>query len=163
MGLDISYYDDLTHDANLVLNEDGEPDNYDDYVSIYVNEDFPGRADDLVDGWYKGECLGSFRGGSYGGYNQWRMQLCMAALGVAPNAIWEGTVTEGPFIELVNFSDCEGTIGPKTSAKLAKDFADWEDKIGAMVDGDEEYFMTKFRDWKAAFEAAAKNGAVCFH
>lgn len=166
MGLDISYYEKLTLDADIKLDEDGEPIDtaaWDTHTRIYTNPDFPERADKLVDGWYEGDCTGSFRAGSYGGYNNWRSQLCVAALGSAPNAIWEGHVTDGPFYELVMFSDCEGTIGPKTSAKLAKDFAEWEEKIGSMVSGDEEYFMEKFRDWKRAFEAAADTGAVCFH
>ena len=33
-----------------------------------------------------------------------------------------------PFVELLNFSDCEGFIGPKTSAKLHADFLEWDEK-----------------------------------
>jgi hypothetical protein len=31
---------------------------------------------------------------------------------------------EGPFVELIDFADNEGMIGPRAAAKLAKDFAD---------------------------------------
>ena len=167
MGLDISFYSNIGAAVDpALLDEDGEFidwKNEDEHVRIYANDDFPERADGMTSGYYVGESNGGFRAGSYGGYNRWRSELCVAALGCAPIDIWNGDVTEGPFYELINFSDCEGVIGPKTSAKLAKDFADWEDKIGAMVDGDVDYFMEKFRDWKMAFEAAAGSGAVCFH
>jgi len=170
MGLDISYYKGVAK-SDVELDRDGEPvlpnddwSFYDDHARVYVNPDFPGREDDLKDGWYSVEDSDSFCAGSYGSYNRWRSELCLAALGVPPSAVWEGRVTEGPFYELVNFSDCEGVIGPKTSAKLAKDFADWEGKIAAGIDYEVRgYFMEKYAQWKAAFEMASQGGMVCFH
>ena len=71
----------------------------------------------------------AFQAGSYMYYSKWRNQLAeMAGLGSA-EAVRTNPEKEGlPFVELINFSDCEGVIGPKVAAKLAKDFADYEDR-----------------------------------
>lgn len=115
-----------------------------------------------------GECSGLSSG--YGTYNGWREEL--AKLAGYPvqmreqygrevesycTACWGGA--QGPFSEQINFSDCEGTIGPVVSAKLAKDYAEFAEKAEA-VDG---YFWEKYQEWQVAFQLAADNGAVKFH
>ena len=82
------------------------------------------------------------------------------APGHKPEDVWEGRLHPEAFEELIHFSDCEGTIGPKTSAKLAKDFADWRDR--AEKHTPEEYFFAKYCDFQKAFEIAARGGAVKF-
>jgi hypothetical protein len=112
-----------------------------------------------------------FRAGSYSGYNWWREQLCQLALGVPPSEVWEDPDAHAgkPFLEMINFSDAEGAIGPVTSAKLAKDFAINEARLVTLAeqriaDPDErEYFTTLLSDWRHAFELAAKDGFVIFH
>ncbi|MBS1722696.1 MAG: hypothetical protein JSS66_06755 [Armatimonadetes bacterium] len=167
MGLDISYYQKVEYVRPH--NEDHEYD-YNTQTSIYVNKDFAERADGLKTGVYNvtGEQDG-FRAGSYGGYNAWRRQLA-AMVGVTPEQIWEGEVQpeQVPFYELINFSDCEGVIGPKTSLKLAKDFIQYESKVEPFVHTledwyEREHFVARYADWKRAFETAAGEGAVCFH
>ena len=58
----------------------------------------------------------------------WNELATLAGYAGADDA-WERT--DGPFWELINFSDCEGVIGPKTSAKLAGDFAAFQEKADA--------------------------------
>ena len=60
-------------------------------------------------------------------YCKWRNRLAeMAGLGSA-EAVRTNPEKEGlPLVELIDFSDCEGVIGPKVAARLAKDFADYE-------------------------------------
>jgi hypothetical protein len=105
----------------------------------------------------------SFRAGSYSGYNWWRNELArMAGYPGRDNRgetsycldCWEGKT--GPFSELINFSDCEGTIGSEYSTKLARDFAEFDAKALAMG----EEFYESYQDWRKAFELAADNGAV---
>ena len=57
---------------------------------------------------------------------RWRV---LAAPKVRTNPEKEGL----PFVELINFSDCEGVIGPEVAAKLAKDFADYEFSASAFA------------------------------
>jgi len=134
-------------------------------------DEFADRADGLKPGLYRSHAELNFRAGSYSGYNAWREQLAELA-GYPkrmhfsghkpPEALhaagaWE--TTSGPFWELINFSDCEGVIGPKTSVKLAKDFADHQAKADAHPD---EWFRDLYAMWRRAFELASDAGAVDF-
>jgi hypothetical protein len=61
----------------------------------------------------------------YSGYNAWRRELCLMALAVEPEEVWEHPrrFHRKPFAELIDFPDCGTfTIGPTTSAKLHADF-----------------------------------------
>lgn len=170
MGLDISAYEKATLVKAISLKEwnAGACDECDG-AATFLYKDHPSRTqnDDLTEGVYEtsGECHG-FRAGSYGGYNNWR-SLLARLVGTTDEAIWKGG--EAPaFRELIHFSDCEGFIGPKTSAKLARDFAEWQARAetfaAAMADGSEgSYWIGKYREWRRAFEIAAKGGAVKFH
>lgn len=154
MGLDISYVNKLT----FLREEDGTDYAWPEEMRLYPNPDFPAQADGLKDGIYKYEDVGEFHAGSYSGYNQWRNQLAqLAGYGSAEQA-W--TTTEGPFRELINFSDCGGVIGSITSAKLAKDFAEYQHAADQHQDS---YFLERYNFWRKAFEVASNAGAVCFH
>jgi hypothetical protein len=106
-----------------------------EHVYVYA-VDWPERLDGREPGWYAvdGDAM-HFRAGSYSGYNHWREQLCAAALGVHPKEVWEDPASfDGrPFVELINFADNEGAIGPKTSAKLLADFQRNPDLPGKVV------------------------------
>ena len=154
MGLDISAYSRLQNNA-------GE-----DAVRIWRNPDFPGRADDLQDGgMYIPKGTLQFRAGSYSGYNEWREQLAkLAGYPAVTNkskphseAAWQKD--SGPFWELINFSDCEGTLGSAICAKLAKDFDEFEERAAA-IGG---WFFDRYQLWQKAAHMAADNGAICFH
>lgn len=162
MGLDIVAYRQLTEEPNA------DPDSG---VSFYRNPDFPNQFDGL-----KGDVSYTFSenyrfyAGGYGGYNRWRDALAELAgypLGTyieydRPRqshcvACWNGQ--KGPFAELIYFSDCEGSIGSVVSAKLAADFAAFQEKADAHAEPD---FRNKYAEWRKAFDMAADGGAVDF-
>lgn len=145
MGLDIVYF----RQIHPVL---------DDGYHLSANPAFPGRADEIKDGQYGSLAHSHFRAGSYSGYNEWRNQLAFLAGYAGAEDAW-ANCTCGPFWELINFSDCEGVIGPVTSAKLAKDFADYQEKAD---EHESPYFRDLYKDWRIAFETASDNGAVLF-
>lgn len=181
MGLDITYGA-KAKKIDCVFDASGEPidpvtreEIGGRWYRACINPDFPGRADELDDDAiyeFDGE-VGRFRAGSYGGYNVWRDEL--ARLAGYPETryrsdysdrdelrydagAWEAT--EGPFWELINFADNEGDIGAAVSAKLAKDFADFQSKADSWGD---EYWRERYANWRKAFETAADGGFVIFH
>lgn len=162
MGLDILAISKIKLAGKEAFDEYGDL-LVDKYVKLYVHPDFPNQADDIEDRRaysYDEDNIFSFRAGSYSGYNRWRDMLAnMAGYGDA-RTLWKNP-RPGPFSELVNFSDCEGVIGPKTSAKLAKDFAEYQHVADNLTDSD--YFKTKYAEWRKAFEIASDGGVVIFH
>lgn len=151
MGLDIRAYSEVTM----------EREESDDTTYLSVGGEFYGQHDNIVEGPYAFAESISFSVGSYHGYNHWREQLCKAVHGVGPEVIWDAPDEwrGKPFVELINFSDCEGTIGTNTSAKLADDFRNHEP---VYTGDDQTWFWDAYRDFQKAFELAAKNGAVSF-
>jgi hypothetical protein len=130
-------------------------------MKIYVNPDFPAQADNLADGGFyrtEGESW-AFRAGAYSAYNRWREDLAKL-VGTTPERVWEGK-RPGPFVELINFSDCEGVIGSDTSAKLARDFQEYAER--ALDHNAEQGWLQVYKHFRKAFEMAAKGGCVRFH
>lgn len=198
MGLDISYYGNVKRIPDEEVPEGVEAFNpaYDDWESsrdnntylYYLDPDrsyFGGHMKGLEPGWYEvpREGGGYLRAGSYSGYNSWRNDLALAAG-------YEGGAEEvwgmgdqlyqpdsPPFLELINFSDAEGVIGPDISKKLYNDFVDNEKKVKDEVDKwflkihptksydveDTKWFNQKYDEWKEAFRTASQNGFVSFH
>lgn len=172
MGLDISYFSKIEFVRAL-----GESDYADwprERALFNVNRL---RCDGFEAGAYTAVEAGDFRAGSYSGYNEWR-ELLAKLTGKTARGIWieeqkscasdtHQTPNRGPFVELINFSDCEGTIGPRTCAKLAKDFQDWREraeKFAQSLGGENgQYFMRKYSAWQEAFETAANEGCVDLH
>jgi hypothetical protein len=100
----------------------------------------------------------SFRAGSYSGYNAWRNELSEFAQGRPAEEVWADP--QGPFAELIIFSDCLGCIGPKTSAKLLQDFREF----AARARKEQGLFFFKLYElWLCAFELASDGGMVVFH
>lgn len=169
MGLDISFYSGL---KRVEPQPDCE-DTPDGMARIYVNPDFPERADGLQDGYYTFDQDDGFAAGSYSGYGIWREQLAELAGYPAVEhrsrwdpkprmlhaaSCWQGAT--GPFSELIHMADNEGTIGEVTAAKLARDFAENQAKADQHYDS---WFRRRYADWRRAFELAANAGAVSFH
>lgn len=72
---------------------------------------------------------------------------------------------EGPFMALLHLFASEGTIGPVTSAKLAKDFAAFDEVAKTPVPGKFEpaqFFYPTYCKLRECFEMASQNGAVTF-
>lgn len=174
MGLDITVVKDAKKPAQNIIEEvmtDDSPHDaaYSCGLDIpYENTDFPGRMQGVDAVPYEpGETWG-FRAGGYSGYNLWRSELARL-VGIDDIKAWWSDITQclerglkpaKPFWELLYFSDCEGTIGPVVSKKLAADFDAWADR--AAEHGD-EYWRGKYNEWRRAFHDAAQNGYVSFH
>lgn len=178
MGLDITAYRELNK-IDCVFDADGEPMDpktreplNGDYYKGNVNPDFPGRNEGIEDkAIYCYEKAVALHAGSYSGYNWWREEL--AKLTGWPKAKYEqyGTTWEkhaaatweassGPFWELICFSDCEGVIGPKACAKLAREFEEWQPKADEHPDA---RWRQKYTEWRNAFALVGPTGAVAFH
>lgn len=177
MGLDISAYSKTRKalDGEVETDEDGDPKDWNSWRRIseglveMSNEHGQGQAADVEPGFYSfGEGFG-FRAGSYSGYNSWRDELARMAGWTGAKEVWTLGQEEdagGPFFEIINFSDCEGVIGPKISAKLSADFKANTDKAYAWAQEHSEdtgWFLEKYNDWSKAFELAADGGMVLFH
>jgi hypothetical protein len=177
MGLDVAAYRKITK-IDCLFDADGEPfdpatgDYIDDkYFQAYVNPDFPDRADTLENkAIYSYTDRYHFRAGAYSYYNRWRDHLAMIAgyalgsyeqygIKYSSYAVSAWECESGPFLELIMFSDCEGCIGPATSAKLAKDFADYQDKADAVED---DRWKEQYANFRKSFEMASDQGAVYF-
>ena len=182
MGLDITAYRQLKK-LDVVFDADGEPtvpetrEPLDDYAKFYVNSNFPGREGSIEHkAVYSYADSHHFSAGGYGSYNAWREELAKLAgypavefesvEGYVPSrkmlhaaSAWRGLCEGRPFVELVNFSDCEGVIGSELSAKLAKDFADFDERAKAAGN---DAFYDRYREWYKAFAMASDNGAVKF-
>ncbi len=170
MGLDITAYKKLSKVESPVFDGDGQPE---EGVRFYAEANFLAQAEGIEDRTvYLYGAAHRFRAGSYGGYNAWREELAkLAGYPQTPHrsrwsketemlcaaAVWNGA--KGPFAELIDFSDCEGVIGPVVAKKLAADFAEFQPKADAIGD----YFLERYNHWRKAFEMAADNGAVDFH
>lgn len=161
MGLNIIAYRQLKPVQNPTLDEDGYPISWEAEwkpgTSMKWSENiWPGRGEGISpDTVYTFDDKFDFRAGSYNGYNRWREKLEEFADG------------RDLFLELINFADNEGVIGPIVSAKLAIDFMENAEAAisfaNARIDESEhEWWLEKYSDWRKAFEMASDNGAVDF-
>ena len=169
MGLDISAYSRL---IPATESEDG--------IRVFAADPaFMPRLDGRAEGCYartpETEEL-RFRAGSYSGYSDWRRELSRLIQGREPEAVWGDP--QGPFAELIYFSDCEGAIGPITSAKLARDFHAHYAAVKAAnpvlvartifrpecAPSEERaaWFVPAYEAWMRAFDLAAQDGFVIF-
>lgn len=173
MGLSITWHRGLTKaNGNEAFDEHGEILDGNGWFQLWVNPNFPGRADEIESRCaYHSEQSGRFDAGTYGGYGVWRNQLAVTAgwpegthephrASKDSHASSAWAATEGPFWELIEFSDCEGVIGAAVSAKLARDFAEHQGKADQHPD---PHFRALYAEWRNAFEKASDRGCVKFH
>ncbi len=170
-GLDVTAYSGLVEVPNADVDKDGVP-KAKDMVRLSP-VDFPERFKDLKSGAiYRFKKQFDFRAGSYSGYNRWRNELAKLA-GYHPidaktvdgktesrydAAAWKAK--SGPFLELINFSDAEGVIGPIACEKLYADFV--AHHKAAMAHSSKD-FQESYLDWEKALELGSRNGALEFH
>lgn len=166
MGLDVSAYSYL----EFVRPLGGGDDEDEDLVRIYGVRGLPDRLDGQPQGYYRRLPESDdfyFSAGSYSGYNWWRAELSRFALKVEPGSVWgtgEQRFRGEPFVELINFSDCEGAIGPETSRKLAADFEAWHERAVAHSEKlGGQFWLPYFENWRKAFALAAGSGFVVLH
>jgi hypothetical protein len=182
MGLDISYVSKINF-TKFESNENRSCSFLDvDNVYLYPNDSLLDQSEGIQSGEYTCEGIrGSFRAGSYSGYGNWRRTLAKM-IGWEIEDLWQhvGTLVQRnenlndvlnesdelkvdiPFVELLNFSDCEGFIGPKTSAKLYLDFLEWDEKAKVSDPFKGGYFYETYQEWTEAFKVASDGGCVIF-
>lgn len=162
MGLDVTAYRKLTPAPDGVDEHGGATDGH-VRLSDIMEEHFPGRMEGIAPGVYSTADEFDFRAGSYGGYNEWRDELARLAGHSSARHVWSlikvNPALKGPFVELINFADNEGVIGPIVAAKLARDFTQFIGEAEARGG----WFLDRYRFWQRAFEMAADGGAVDFH
>lgn len=124
-----------------------------DFVVPKVLPQFPGAADDIVgDGVYgysKSTIMASM---SCSGYNDWRREI------LAAHKIRE--FEDSDFMELINFSDCEGAFGSATCVALANTFK--RHHTWAQHPGRPFWFYPVYKSMMDGFIAAGERGMVCF-
>lgn len=166
MGLNITALRRITLVRALAPGEQPTDEEGNDYKRLHfvrgMSQDFPHHADGLVRGIYTAEEVFDFHGGSYGGYNAWRRALSNVFLGCDPETVWANFArfTDMPFAWLIHFSDAEGVIGPKLSARLFREFDEHKDFAGLHRELDDYGQYTHFG---RAFLLAQDGGAVLFH
>lgn len=148
MGLDISALTGLKP-------VDGEGENT---WFIYINKDFPKQGDGLKEGYYEFDEEFEFRAGSYSGYNAWRDRLARLVGYASAEDAW--AKNQGPMIDLINFADNEGVIGPEHCKKLHAEFVEWCDKARQITD--DPWFFKSYKNWLKAFKLGSL-GCVLFH
>ena len=162
MGLDIAAYRRLKVVEYPKFDEYGDLENWDTEwlpgeSMEWSEEHFPGRGEGVDSKTvYTWEEEFGFRAGGYGAYNWWRSQLNLFANSDHPS---------NDFMELINFADNEGVIGPVVSKKLVEDFEKNEEKAKAFSKTLKEgkWWFGQYLNWKKAFKMASDNGAVDFH
>ena len=180
MGLDVVAYGDMVEVEKEAWADIPESELFEvaynrDWCIVYEGFGFPGSLYPIKEGVpYTAEDTFDFRAGSYGGYANFRDWLAEMAGYDSAEAVWEACSTGpfyGPFVELINFSDCEGVLGTAIAAKLFKDFQDhatqaedWAYATLAAGDDKEnaDFFTEKYEEWRKAFEIASNYGCVVF-
>jgi len=161
MGLDITAYENVEYVENCDMDADGYPTDESVQRAPFLNSAFPGREEGARELPFK--VLGSeldFRAGSYGGYNRWRAGLAEFANTFTEEELKRRACSPNPFQELIQFSDCEGTIGPVVSEKLYRDFLAHEQAAKDLFD---EWAFHSYRNWMEAFRLASNGGLVAFY
>lgn len=69
---------------------------------------------------------------------------------------------DGPFVEIIIFSDCEGFIDSKNCKKLYDDFCKYEDKAKEVLH-EEDRFLKFYLDLKESFKYGSQSGFVWYH
>lgn len=163
MGLDVYAYRKVRE-----FDENSDDDTKSERGVMLCPAEFPEQAEGLNGVYTYEERMYVFSCG-YHRYNTWREDLAILAgypltdadhRTLPPShamACWAGATD--PFSELINFSDCEGVIGPVTAAKLLTDFKDFNEKAKRTlgIDGYERY-----EAMMCGLEMAADGGAIRF-
>lgn len=102
---------------------------------------------------------------SYSGYNQWRTHLAKTVIGKDPKEIWANPNPKLPFIDLINFADNEGCIGPIAAARLCDDFRNPNYRVVRDTFADEtdwRWFASAWDGFLAGCELASDGGLIKF-
>jgi hypothetical protein len=185
MGLDIAYFSNI---RKVKLDDEDEDDVYNHDLHTQDNDFIYQLGSlkrlSAYDTTSDSE-IGRVRMGAYSTYNNWRNQLAIiAGYGSAQN-VWNDEDFDPmatkfynlrylklkklkdpdfqveiikPFYPLINFTDCDGVIGPEICKSLYQDFVYFYEK--AKQEGG--YFYEKYEELMEAFRVASQKGAVVY-
>jgi hypothetical protein len=149
MGLDITVYKNLKSCSELE-------------ASFWLRTaDFPENCTAFPEGFYDADSVDHFRAGPYSYYNRLREAIA-ALVKTTPDIVWSQPekYRGSPFFEFINFSDCEGAIDYVVAEKLARDFAEFQEKAQKELS---EMDYTKYRNFQDAFFLAAVSKGVVIY
>lgn len=140
-----------------------------------IDPDFAHYALDLEhDKFYKFDKHYHFEAGSYSYYNDFLKELAKFAIAENDLEFCGGDDEDEdvrsyfdscycwplwPFSQLIEFSDCDGTLGVSTVKKLARDFEEHAKLAQAHPN---EIFRKDYSNWQTALEVASDNGGISF-
>ena len=154
--LDIRAYSKCKFDR--VWDEEYYERNHDRLINVYRNADYDHGLSES-EGLYTFDRSSHFKIGHYNAYNWWKERLSYLMLGVSPEEVVKNPdrYDGEPFYELINYSDCEGTFGTKTCAKLHRDF---HDNMETVIEENDKNFTSGYMRRMKAFEMAKDGGFV---
>lgn len=157
-------YAGLTKAGNVEVDLDGYPLDWSRYwrAAVVRGTEFtyPGRAAGLEqDAIYEYTDYWDFVAGTSKTYGAWRDALARLAGYESTQAVVKSPPPPGsPFVELIDFYDAGGVMGPIACAKLARAFRAYREQAKSI--GGE--FWQRYYVWEGAFETVAGNGALRF-
>lgn len=169
MGLDMSAY----RYAELVeageYDEDTAHARYggrQNFVWLHNTPEFAATEAGLKQGWYKTPRYGSddyfgWRAGSYSGYSYFR-NLLAGMFDRTAEDYWDNGDPEWPFYELINYSDCEGAMGPEAIKNVLSDFIEHENLFKKTYPEDSSWYLEVYGNWIKGL-TLAQDGIVLFH
>ena len=175
MGLDVCVYSNIRYVDQYDDNIHADIFEQGGYLVTFLNvNNYPKQSEGLINnGIYSYVDFGHWRAGSYSSYSVFRDTLAKVA-GYSPRQdteqkpykhcldLWEGVVTEGPFAELINFSDCEGIINTECCIKLYNDFDKYLEIALAYQGEYAEYFKEVYMLFLNGLKIAANEGCLRF-
>lgn len=167
MGLDVTAYRQLKLEPEARADADGSaPEGmWCPGASMEWSEkQWPGRADGIPDAnaYYSYSDADALIRYSYGTHGDFRENLAQLAGFADAKEVWNDP-RPGPFVELINFADNEGVIGPAVARKLAADFADNHAEAERRFAKDHPWMWSCYQKWEAACDMAGDGGALEFH
>jgi hypothetical protein len=164
MGTEVWVYAGLSKAENVDVDCDGYPKDWSRYwrAAVVSGTEFayPGRAAGLEqDAIYEYTHYSDFIAGTAKTYRAWRDTLAKLAGYESAKVVVKAPPPPGsPFVELIDFYDSGGVIGPVVCAKLALDFGAFRERA-VTVGGS---FFDLYCTWQSAFETTAGNGVLRF-
>jgi hypothetical protein len=143
-------------------------------ISVYTEKRFLGATEPEDEDWdyaeydfetnkrigfYEGVRIGDSGNIPYSSYNMLREKLCKFTIGIDINLVWERPMPYYPFIEIINFSDCEGMINNNNCKKLNDEFIKWESRIKEIAK-DDTYFLNFYENISSLFKLAVENNGI---
>jgi len=129
-------------------------------IRVKVNAFFSSH-DNLESGIYVYEGDEIEFSGPYSEYSAFRNILANIAHSVNCAEIWANCdiYKNGAFYELIDFSDCEGVIGPISASKLLLDFKKYREDFYKISN---KWDCENYENWIIALDIASSDGMIIF-